>query len=399
MLMDYQHRESQVMFEGWMNWVGRRGRALTVIATVLVAGCQVVPRGPAPSPPPPPRASALPTDTGRHRVALLVPLSGPNGPAGHAIENAATMAVLDTNAANLRITTYDTSTGAPAAAARAIADGNRLILGPLLGEEAQAVASAARAAHVAVISYSNDTNVAGGDVFVMGNIPGEAIARVVRQARSQGATRFAALIPLGVYGERASNAMLAAVRASGGTLVGMESYDRRGGTLGAAVRRLKAHGHADAVLIADTGPLAAQAAAALKLGVTGTPPLILGTELWSGEASVAHSPALRGAEFAALSDQRFARFSASYRTRFGTAPYRIATLGYDSVLLTLRVARDWAAGSSFPTTKMYDRGGFIGLDGVFRFSAKGVIDRALEVRAVRVGGVTVISPAPTRFAD
>ncbi len=406
------------MFERWMNWAqARHGRVLAVVATILVAGCQVVPRVAGPPPPPPARASALPTDSGRHRIALLVPLAGPNGPAGRAIANAATMAVLDTSAANLRITTYDTSTGAPEAAARAIADGNRLILGPLLGEEAQAVASAARASHVAVLSYSNDTSVAGGDVFIMGNIPGQAIARIVREARTQGATRFAALIPLGIYGERASSAILAAVRGSGGVMVGMESYDRRTGTLGAAVRRLKAHGPADAVLIADTGPLAAQAAAALKapaqaaaalkapaqaaaaLKGAGTTPLILGTELWSGEASVAHSPALRGAEFAALSDQRFARFAASYRTRFGTAPYRIATLGYDSVLLTLRIARDWEPGTPFPTAKMYDRGGFIGLDGVFRFTGKGVIERALEVRAVRGGAVTVISPAPSRFTD
>lgn len=385
------------MFERWMNWGGRR--QLAMAATIVLAGCQVVPRSPPPPPPPPPRVSALPADSGRHRIALLVPLSGLNGQAGRAIANAATMAVLDTNAANLRITTYDTSTGAPAAAARAIADGNRLILGPLLGEEAQAVANAARSAHVAVISYSNDTAVAGGDVFIMGNIPGEAIARVVREARTQGATRFAALIPLGVYGERSSSAMLAAVRASGGVMVGMESYDRRGTTLGAAVRRLKAHGPADAVLIADTGPLAARAAAALKLGAAGAAPIILGTELWSGEASVAHSPALRGAEFAALSDQRFPRFAASYRARFGVAPYRIATLGYDSVLLTLRIARDWTPDTPFPTAKMYDRGGFIGLDGVFRFSAKGVIERALEVRAVRGGAVTVVSPALARFAD
>jgi ABC-type branched-subunit amino acid transport system substrate-binding protein len=371
-----------------------------VAATIVLAGCQVVPGGSAPPAPPPPRVSALPTDSGRHRIALLVPLSGLNGPAGRAIANAATMAVLDTNAKNLRITTYDTSTGAAVAAARAVADGNRLILGPLLGEEAQEVASTARGAHVAVISYSNDSTAAGNDVFIMGNIPGEAIARVVREARTQGATRFAALIPLGTYGERASNAMLAAVRSSGGVMIGMESYDRRTGTLGAAVRRLKAHGPCDAVLIADRGELAAQAAAAFKAGAaTGPAPMILGTELWSGDATIAHNPALRGAEFAALSDQRFARFAASYRTRFGGAPYRIATLGYDSVLLTLRIARDWEPGTRFPTAKMYDRGGFIGLDGVFRFSARGVIERALEVRAVRGGAVTVISPAPSRFAD
>ncbi|MDE2302117.1 MAG: penicillin-binding protein activator [Sphingomonadales bacterium] len=368
-------------------------------AAMLLAACQVIPKAPPPPPPPPPvaRPAALPADSDRHRVALLVPLSGANAPVGRSIANAATMALLDTNATNLRITTYDTAEGAPAAAEHAIADGNRLILGPLLGEEALAVARIARSAHLAVISYSNDSAAAGHDVFIMGNVPGQAIARVVHEARDQGASRFAALIPVGTFGERASNAVLAAVRASGGTMVGMESYDRHGSTLTLAVQRLKAHCPCDAVLIADTGALAAQAASALH--ANGLTPRILGTELWSGEASVVNSPALRGAEFAALSDQRFPRFAQSYRTRFGAAPYRIATLGYDSVLLTLRIARDWLPGQPFPTARMFDRGGFLGLDGPFRFDSDGVVERALEVRELRGGGAVVISPAPTRFAE
>jgi hypothetical protein len=125
---------------------------------------------------------------------------------------------------------------------------------------------------------------------------------------------------------------------------------------------------------------------------------ILGTELWSGDATVLRTPALSGAEFAALSDQRFPRFSASYRTRFGVAPYRIATLGYDAVLLTLRIARDWHPDTPFPTARMYDRGGFLGLDGAFRFGSDEVIERALEVREVSSGTVRVISPAPASFA-
>ena len=82
--------------------------------------------------------------------------------------------------------------------------------------------------------------------------------------------------------------------------------------------------------------------------------------------------------------------------RFGTSPYRIATLGYDGVLLTLNVARDWKPGSLFPTRKMADRGGFLGLDGAFRFADDNVVDRSWEVREVGVG---VASPAPARFAN
>ncbi len=376
-----------------------KSKIAVVFATALLAACQVVPKAPpVVTRPVAPPVSSLPADSTRHRVALLVPLSGPNGNAGQSIANAATMALLETNAENLRITTYDTSTGAPDAAKRALADGNKLILGPLLGDDATAVASTARAARVPVISYSNDSSAAGNDVFIMGNIPGEAIERAVHYVRQKGATRFAALIPVGTYGQRASNAMLAAVRSSGGTMVGMESYDRKPGTLTEAIKRLKLRGAIDAVLIGDNGRIAAQAAPILK-STLGTNARILGTELWSGDAAIARSPALNGAQFAALSDARFARFTDSYRARFGAAPYRIATLGYDSVLLTLRIAREWRVGSSFPTAKMYDRGGFLGLDGPFRFASTGVVERALELREVRNGSIVTISAAPTIFVN
>jgi ABC-type branched-subunit amino acid transport system substrate-binding protein len=376
-----------------------RRRLLAVAGMVLLAGCQVIPKGQqVAAPPPPPRAvSSLPPDTGRHRVALLVPMAGPNAGTGQAIANATQMALLDTNADNLRITTYDTSTGAPAAAQRAIADGNRLILGPLLSEDAQAVSNVARSAHVPVISFSNDVAAAGDDVFVMGNLPGTAIAREVRYARSQGALRFGALVPVGTYGERASSAVLAAVRASGGVMVGMERYDRNAAAIATAARKLRARGAIDAVLIADGGRIAAEAAPALRGG--SSPIRILGTELWSGDATVARSPALSGAIFAAIPDARFPRFAASYKTRFGAAPYRIATLGYDSVLLTLRIARDWRPGNPFPTARIYDRGGFLGIDGAFRFGSEDTIERLLEVRTVHGGTVGVVSPAPGQFDD
>jgi hypothetical protein len=109
------------------------------------------------------------------------------------------------------------------------------------------------------------------------------------------------------------------------------------------------------------------------------------------------TPVTSGALFAAVSDTRYKRFAESYETRFGTKPYRIATLGYDAVLLTLRVAREWKVGNPFPKGELYDRGGFLGVDGPFRFNRSGIADRALEVREVRGGEVVSVDPAPTGF--
>ena len=368
-------------------------------AIVLVAGCKIIPKGPPVSGPEPVAteapSNALPTDRERHRIALLVPLSGSNAGVGQSLANATTMALLDTNAANLRITTYDTATGAQSAAARALADGNKLILGPLLNEDVRAVAAVARPARVPMISFSNDSSVAADDVFVLGHVPAQAVARVVSFARTKGMSRFAALVPGGEYGQRAGGAFTAAVRASGGNVVASESYDRGNTSIASAAQRLKAKAGYDAVLIADGARMATRAAPMLK-AVGAVAPKILGTELWSGESTVLATPALRGAWYAAVSDARYGKFVSSYKARFGASPYRLATLGYDSVLLTLNVAREWKPGSLFPTRKLGDRGGFLGLDGAFRFAGDNVAERSWEVREVGAG---VVSPAPARFAN
>lgn len=376
-----------------------RRRFVAAGAIALLAGCKVIPAGVPERAPPPverPNAGALPADQMRHRVALLVPMSGQNSAVGQSLANATTMALLDTNAANLRITTYDTSLGPSAAATRAIADGNKVILGPLLGDEVAAVAQVARPARVPVISFSNDSAVAGGGTFVLGSIPGQSIARTVHYARAHGAVRFSALIPEGEYGSRAQAAFRSAVRESGGTLVAIEGYARGNTSVVSAARRLKSDGAYDAVLVADGGRIAALAAPTLKAG---KPTHLLGTELWSGDGSVATNGALAGAWYSAVADSRFLRFSESYKSRFGAAPYRVATLGYDAVLLTLRVAREWKPGTFFPTGRLGDRGGFLGLDGPFRFTDRGVVERAFEVVEVRPTGPVVVSPAPSRFQD
>lgn len=383
------------MFEGRMN----RRAVVGLSALALLAGCQVIPKGaPQPQPTPTGPSEELPADKARHRIALLVPLSGTNGALGQSFANATTMALLDTNAQNIRITTYDTANGPAAAATKAVQDGAKLILGPLQAGEVAPVAAVARAAKVPLISYVSDASLAARDVFVMGTAPGNSIERTVEFASKQGLRRFALLVPNGDYGARARGAFAAAVAASGGTLVNTLGYDRSNTSVISTAQRLKAKGGFDAVLIADGARIAVMAAPSLK-PAAGAGPRLLGTELWSGEATLTKAPALRGAWFAAISDSRFARFAESYKARFSAAPFRASTLGYDSVLLTVRIAREWKPGTPFPTARLTDTGGFLGLDGPFRFSADGVIERALEVREVRSGTFAVVGPAAEKFAD
>ncbi|NCP17916.1 MAG: penicillin-binding protein activator [Erythrobacter sp.] len=396
---------------------------LALGAGLLLAGCQIIPQVDAPGTPPPPTSqptttprqsdaatlppiprgttapapTPLPQDGARHRVALLVPTSGDNARVGQSIANATMMALLDTNADNLRITTYDTAGDPRDAARRAIAEGNQLILGPLLASDVPEILSVARPAGVPLIAFSNDVSVASPDVYLMGLSPSQSVARTVQFARAQGARNYGALVPDGEYGRQAELALIAALRDAGGSLVATERYSRNEGSAASAARRLRARGGFDTVMIADSPRLAITAAAELRPD-GGLSPRLLGTELWSGEADIPAAGVMDGALFSALSDSRYRRFSESYRTRFGNSPYRIATLGYDSVLLVLRVAGEsWQPGTPFPTGQLTSRGGFLGLDGAFRFQSDGNAQRALEVREVRDGQVIVVSPAPDSF--
>jgi ABC-type branched-subunit amino acid transport system substrate-binding protein len=367
----------------------------------------VVPRRPGPVAPPPTRPAqvqpqrvepGIPVDVARHRVALLVPLSGQNAGVGQSLANATQMALLDTKNERVRITTYDTNGGAAAAAQKALADGNRLILGPLLAEDVRVVAPIAHRAGVPVVSFSNDSTAAGNGAYVMGYVPGQSIERVVGYAKGQGVSDFAGLVPNGTYGERASSAFLRAVERAGGQVRTLQTYDRAPGSLTAAVTRMAPNGPYQGVLIADGGGTASIAVPMVRRNGGGGAH-VLGTELWNSESSIATRPALAGAWFASVSDGLYRQYAAKYRARFGTAPYRLSSLGYDAVLLTVRIARDWPIGSAFPEERLRDHDGFAGSDGAFRFGRDSVAERALEVQEIRGGTTVVVSPAPSGFGD
>jgi branched-chain amino acid transport system substrate-binding protein len=378
-------------------------RYVALIVSMLLASCGgMVPNGGRPhmaapiASKPDADGSGLPRDQARHRVALLVPLTGPNAAVGQSIANAASMALIDTGNRSIRMTTYDTAGGAAAAAQRALAEGNRLFLGPLLSEDAAAVAAAARKTDVPVISYSNDTTVAGDGVYVMGFSPAQSIDRVVRYAKGKGVTKFAALVPTGIYGRNASTAMIRAVEAAGGNLVSMKTYERSPKSLGLAIAQLGRDQAYDGVLLADNARIATTAVPLIRKG-SSPQARILGTELWAAEPALLASPALAGAWYASVSDARYRQLSQAYRRQFGKGPFRIASLGYDSMLLVVKIAGSWKVGDAFPAGKLRDDGGFVGVDGVFRFSKEGVAERALEVEELSPAGAKAVSPAPGGF--
>ena len=175
------------MMRGFMtsSALKRQGRrdVLVLLLAVAVAGCQsgVAPRPTAEIPVPQPGA--------KKKVALIVPLTGVDGPIGTSISRAAALALTDTGNQQITLTVFDSAkAGAVTAATLALGNGNALILGPLTADDVRAVAPLARKAGVPVVAFSNDRAVAGDGVFIMGTAPADSIERTVLYARGKGAT-------------------------------------------------------------------------------------------------------------------------------------------------------------------------------------------------------------------
>ncbi len=374
-------------------------RLFALSSLLLLAACQsVIPKGgqatlPAPQADP---GNVIAYDNDRHRIALLLPVTGPDAQVGQSIANATTLALLDTRNTNIRMTTYDTTLGVEAAARKAVSDGNRLILGPLRSDDVIGVARIASPARVPIISFSNDVGAAGQNVFLMGHLPNQSIDRSVRFAKAKNMNRFAGIVPKTVYGQRAMSNLTKSVRDAGGTLVTVQEIDASVASMDAAAKKIKAAGPIDAILIADSGRAAINVIPALRRNGVNAPKF-LGTDQWNIDGTLSSSPALMGAWFASVSDALYKQYAVKYRARFGTAPYRLSSLGYDSVLLVARVAQNWKLGTAFPAKELTDPQGFIGIDGAFRFLPNGVSERMLEMQEIQKGKFVTVDPAPKTF--
>ena len=374
-------------------------------------------RFPPPPPPGPPPPTSPPAAAGPEKVALLVPLSGANAELGQAILDAAQLALFETGGDRLILVPRDTggnAGGAANAARAAIGEGARLILGPLLAPEVEAVRPLARDAHINIIAFSTVTNLAGGNTFLMGFLPRQEVAREVGYARLQGLVRFAALAPNSPYGHLMADALREVATASGGTVAKVEFYDPRASDTSPAIQRLMPGGGAaggatpasapspvssfDALLLPEGGAKLKEIARQVKETRRDTKPMrLLGSGLWD-VPDIGSDAALVGGWFASSPPEARQEFERRYAATYGHEPPRLASLGYDAAALAAVLARGPGA-EPFSHQAILNPTGFTGVDGLFRFTPNGLVQRGLAVLEVEPEGRVVVSPAPQSFQD
>ena len=163
------------------------------------------------------------------QVALLVPGGSTADEAtliATSLEKAARMAIDDLNGVEVNLRVYNTARDPALAsqlAATAVAEGAQIILGPLDAASANEVGLTAANANVNVLAFSNNTAIAGGNVFVLGNTFGNISDRLVNYASRQGITRFMIVHQDDLAGAVGRDSISNSIRAAGGTVSGVET--------------------------------------------------------------------------------------------------------------------------------------------------------------------------------
>jgi ABC-type branched-subunit amino acid transport system substrate-binding protein len=343
------------------------------------------------------------------RVALLVPY-GTGDPGreqiARSLENAARLAQADLRDATIDLAVYPsggTSGGGQAAAEQAVAEGAKILVGPLFSTETAGAQPVAARAGLSVLSFSNNTQVAGSNVFILGTSFENTADRLVAYGLAHGLRSFGIVYPAGLEGETARDAVRAAIAARGATLAGTQSYNLSvegiQAAAGPAAATLSGSG-AQAVILTD-GPSGGLAFIAEGLRANGlTAAQFLGMQRWDVSAEALGVPALQGGAFAAPDPNLVAAFNGRYRTAYGENPHELAGLAYDGVAAVgalIAQARS-QGGSPFSTQRLTQPAGFAGVNGAFRFSSNGRIQRNLAMIEVR-NGQAVVTERAARSVD
>ncbi|WP_371168435.1 penicillin-binding protein activator [Aliiroseovarius sp. 2305UL8-7] len=340
-------------------------------------------------------------------VALLVP--GGSGSANDAslaasLENAARMAMSELSGVEIDLRVYNTAgnpTIAANKAAEAVQDGAKIILGPVFAQSANSAGLAVASRNVNVLSFSNNPDIAGGNVFVLGNTFQNTANRLVRYAARSGKGRIMILNGNDQAENKGRAAIESAIANSSATLAGTASYElTQNGIVNALPTissKVKSSGAQSVFITSGTsGALPFLAGLLPENGVSPATTQFIGLQRWDIPANALALPGIQGGWFALPDPGLSNRFASRYRAQYGAAPHPIAGLAYDGIAAIGALAKS-GRSNALTSTALTQSQGFVGVNGIFRLLPNGTNQRGLAIAQIQNNQAVVIDPAPRSF--
>jgi len=371
--------------------------AIAGLSLIALSACQTGVGGGGPTintSKPVPVALLLPYGSGQETDTVLA----------RSLENAARLAIADLGEVKIDLRVYNTAANPQTAstmATKAINEGAKVIVGPLYAEAANAVGLAAASRGVNVLAFSNNTEIAGGNVFLLGNTFANTARRLVRYAAAQGKNKLMVVHANTPAGDLGRRAIEDAARGSSASLVASVGYNFSQqeiiNTLPEVASTARESGADTIFLTADVDadlPLLAQLLP--ENGATPDKYQYLGLTRWDTRPQLHALSAIQGGWFTMPDTPRYSRYQSRYQVAYGARPHPLAGLAYDGIAAIGALAGS-GASDALTAGRLTQGAGFSGVYGAFRLRPDGTNQRALAVATINENEVQILDPAPQSF--
>ncbi len=371
--------------------------ALLAFVAALVSGCELDIGGTGP----------VVNTRAEVPVALLIPFGSEdsnNDILATSLQNAAQLAISDLDGVKIDLRIYKTAgspSGAADAATKAANEGAKIILGPVFGQAANAAGAAVSARGLSVLSMSNNTEIAGGNVYVLGHTFANTADRLVSYAKSKGLGNVLVVHANNLTGQVGKDAVESAAATAGAEFTGSASYEFSQQGVITAVRdiakQVQESGTDTIVFASDTaGALPILAQLLPENGVDPKEIKFMGLTRWDIPTQTLSLTGLQGGWFALPDPSLSGSFRDRYTQAYGQQPHPLAGIAYDGIAAIGALISSGKSDALSPAN-LTQRSGFAGVNGVFRLLPDGTNERAMAVVEIENNQVKVIDPAPRSF--
>lgn len=307
-----------------------------------------------------------------YNVAVLLPLTGRHEKIGKSLLNAINLSYNQNPNKYIVLKIYDTKGDVKLSekiAKQVLSDGNKAVLGPLLGEEAIIIAKILEKADIPVFTFSNDLTIINNssNLYTLSPLPSTEIeASIDYASKNLKSKNFAILVPNNKYGEVMFASIQKSLKDRNLNLVRYVAYPTNTARIMPYVRRILPRNELlkyeaitrrlankeeifdakrkqitrapqpkldfDTLIIADFGSRVSVLASHLpSLGISLDSVNVIGLSNWETPEIYTNS-LLKKAYFASLIDYTSTPFAKKYEEYYGDSPKLLEITAYDSVI-------------------------------------------------------------------
>ena len=347
------------------------------------------------------------------KIALLLPIGSKDNnlsKLGKSLRDAAFLAKEDLANNLLEIRTYDTygnTRKGILAYNVALEEKNEIIIGPYLSTVTKEISNQIPFNSVNILSLSDDPTIVGRKIFILGDTVVNRANNLIQYAINNKKYRFAIIGPVKDDNNKILSLISNKILMHRGTITFSSYYSNDVSAISDLAQDIKnriIQTNTDVIIFTGEPDKRISHLAAELADITVNKKdkgiQIMGLTHWENSASILSEPALQKAWFT-MPDQRFRSFYENkFIKKFGYIPHPKSNLAYDAVASLGVIHKNFNNNKNDYFDKfngLFNRNGFIGIDGIFRFNNDRIAEKELSIIQLISGKPNMLKQAKSQF--